>query len=118
MSWDYVKLEELYDVHNGLSKGRKFFGSGYPFLTFSTVFNNYFIPEELTDLVQSTDKEQENYSILRGDVFVTRTSETSNELGMSCVALKDYPTATYNGFTKRMRQLRMVEYYQNTLATI
>lgn len=105
MSWEYVKLEELYDVHNGLSKGGKFFGSGYPFLTFSTVFNNYFLPEELTDLVQSTDKEQENYSILRGDVFVTRTSETSDELGMSCVALKDYPTATYNGFTKRMRPI-------------
>lgn len=103
MSWEYVKLEELYNVHNGLSKGGKFFGSGYPFLTFSTVFNNFFIPDELTDLVQSTEKEQKNYSVLRGDVFVTRTSETSDELGMSCVALKDYPRATFNGFTKRMR---------------
>lgn len=103
MKWEMVKLEELYDVHNGLSKGGKFFGSGYPFLTFSTVFNNYFIPENITDYVQSTPKEQENYSIRRGDVFVTRTSETSDELGMSCVALKDYPNATYNGFAKRMR---------------
>lgn len=105
MSWKMVKLEELYTVHNGLSKGSKFFGSGYPFLSFSTVFNNFFIPDELKDLVQSDDKEQLNYSILRGDVFVTRTSETSNELGMSCVALKDYPRATYNGFTKRMRPI-------------
>ena len=72
-------------------------------MSFSTVFNNYFIPPELYDLVESTEKEQKDYSILRGDVFVTRTSETSNELGMSCVALKDYPNATYNGFTKRMR---------------
>ena len=103
MSWEVVKLEELYDVHNGLSKGGKFFGTGYPFLTFSTVFNNYFIPENIADYVQSTPKEQENYSIHRGDIFVTRTSETSDELGMSCVALKDYPKATYNGFTKRMR---------------
>ncbi len=103
MSWENVKLEELYTVHNGLSKGKEYFGTGFPFLTFSTVFNNYFIPDTLESLVQSTKKEQEDYSILRGDVFVTRTSETSNELGMSCVALKDYPTATYNGFTKRMR---------------
>lgn len=106
MSWEYVKLGDLYSVHNGLSKGGKFFGSGYPFLTFSTVFNNYFIPDELTDFVQSTEKEQNNYSIKRGDIFVTRTSETSDELGMSCVALKDYPHATYNGFTKRMRPLQ------------
>ena len=103
--WRSVKLGDLYEVHNGLSKGGKFFGSGYPFLTFSTVFNNYFIPDEMTDLVQSTEAERKNYSVLRGDVFVTRTSETSDELGMSCVALKDYPNATYNGFTKRMRPI-------------
>ena len=105
MKWEKVKLGELYEVHNGLSKAGKFFGEGYPFLTFSTVFNNYFIPKQITDLVQSTEKEQESYSIQRGDVFVTRTSETSDELGMSCVALKDYPMATYNGFTKRMRPI-------------
>lgn len=105
MKWEKVKLGELYEVHNGLSKTGKFFGEGYPFLTFSTVFNNYFIPKQITDLVQSTEKEQESYSIRRGDVFVTRTSETSDELGMSCVALKDYPMATYNGFTKRMRPI-------------
>ena len=56
-NWESVKLGDLYEVHNGLSKGGKFFGSGYPFLTFSTVFNNYFLPEELTDFVQSTEKE-------------------------------------------------------------
>lgn len=103
MNWAKVKLESLYEVHNGLAKGRKYFGEGYPFLSFSTVFNNFFLPDELVDLVQSTEKERTSYSIKRGDVFVTRTSETSHELGMSCVALKDYPDATYNGFTKRMR---------------
>lgn len=102
--WKEYKLGKIYEVHNGLSKGRQFFGSGYPFLSFSVIFNNWFIPSELTSLVQSTETEQENYSIKQGDIFITRTSETADELGMSCVALKDYPTATYNGFTKRMRQ--------------
>ena len=102
--WKEYKLGDIYEVHNGLSKGGKFFGSGYQFLSFSTIFNNWFIPNELSNLVQSTDKEQESYSIKEGDVFITRTSETADELGMSCVALKDYPKATYNGFCKRMRQ--------------
>lgn len=101
--WKEYKLGNLYAVHNGLSKGGKFFGSGYPFLSFKTVFNNYFLPPILPDLVQSNEKEQNGYSIKRGDVFVTRTSETPEELGMSSVALKDYPFATYNGFTKRLR---------------
>ena len=101
--WKKVKLGELYEVHNGLSKGRQFFGSGYPFLTFSTVFNNWFFFFFLDSLVQSYNKEREACSIKRGDVFITRTSETMDELGMSSVALKDYPNATYNGFTKRLR---------------
>lgn len=103
--WKKVKLGELYSVHNGLSKGRQFFGSGYPFLTFSNVFNNWFLPESLESLVQSTDKERDACSIKRGDVFITRTSETMDELGMSSVALRDYPNATYNGFTKRLRPI-------------
>ena len=103
--WKRVKLGELYEVHNGLSKGRQFFGSGYPFLSFSTVFNNWFLPEELDSLVQSSEKEREACSIKKGDVFITRTSETMDELGMSSVALRDYPNATYNGFTKRLRPI-------------
>jgi len=101
--WKEYKIGDLYEVHNGLSKGAKFFGSGYPFVSFKTVFNNYFLPALLPDLVQSNEKEQINYDVKRGDVFVTRTSETPRELGMSAVALKDYPYATYNGFTKRLR---------------
>ena len=48
-------------------------------------------------------KEQETYSIKKGDILITRTSETIDELAMSCVAVKDYPRATYSGFTKRLR---------------
>ena len=118
--WKKVKLGELYEVHNGLSKGRQFFGTGFPFLTFSDVFNNWFLPEQLESLVQTTDKEREACSIKAGDVFITRTSETMDELGMSSVALKDYLNATYNGFTKRLRPItdrvtpRYIGYYLRT----
>ena len=103
MQWPKTRLGDLYEVHNGLSKPREAFGSGWPFLSYSVVFNNFFLPKTLDSLVQSTDKEQTSYSIKAGDIFVTRTSETPDELGMSCVALKDYPHATYNGFCKRLR---------------
>lgn len=103
--WEQVKLGDLYSVHNGISKGKQFFGKGFPFLSFSTVFNNWFLPLKLDSLVESTEQEQSSYSIKRGDVFVTRTSETMDELGMSSVALNDFPNATYNGFTKRLRPI-------------
>ncbi|MDT1350104.1 restriction endonuclease subunit S [Escherichia coli] len=102
-NWKTTKLLDHYDIRSGLSKPAKDFGSGHPFLTFKDVFYNYFTPDELGDLVQSNDKERENCSVKRGDVFLTRTSETMHELGMSCVALQDYENATFNGFCKRLR---------------
>ena len=101
--WPAVPLSELYDFGSGLSKPRSEFGFGYGFLSFKDVFENYFVPEQLTQLVNSTEEERGACSIRRGDVFLTRTSETMDELGMSSVALKDYEGATFNGFTKRLR---------------
>ena len=97
------KIEELYDSSSGLSKSRSEFGFGHPFLTFKDVFDNYFVPDKLVSLANTTDKERVSCSIKIGDIFITRTSETQDELGMSAVALKDYPEATFNGFTKRLR---------------
>jgi len=102
-NWKKESLTEHYEIRSGLSKPAKDFGSGFPFLTFKNVFYNYFVPSELTELVQSSEKDRLGCSVKRGDVFLTRTSETMNELGMSCVALKDYEHATFNGFCKRLR---------------
>lgn len=101
--WKEYKIGDLYDVFSGLSKPREQFGFGHPFLTFKDVFNNYFLPERLESLANTNEKEIRSCSIKKGDVFLTRTSETQNELGMSSVALKDYENATFNGFTKRLR---------------
>lgn len=90
-------------MSSGISSKPEQAGHGSPFLSFSTVFNNYFIPEQLNDLMDTSETEQDIYSILKGDIFLTRTSEVIDELGMSSVALKDYPKSTYSGFVKRLR---------------
>ncbi|MBK8503800.1 MAG: restriction endonuclease subunit S [Saprospiraceae bacterium] len=96
-------MNEVYNFSSGLSKGAKEFGFGHDFLTFKDIFQNYFVPKNLSSLVNSTEKERKSCSIRRGDVFLTRTSETDQDLGMSSVALKNYSNATFNGFTKRLR---------------
>jgi len=101
--WQTLSLAEVYDFSSGLSKPQSEFGSGHPFLSFKDVFYNSAVPKQLTELVQSTEQEQARCSVMRGDVFLTRTSETMDELGMSSVALADFPGATFNGFTKRLR---------------
>lgn len=106
-------LSSLYDMASGISSTKEQAGHGSPFVSFSTVFNNYFLPDELPDLMETSKKEQEVYSIKKGDILITRTSETIDELAMSCVATKDYPCATYSGFTKRLRpKTEGIAYYK------
>jgi len=96
-------LSDLYDISSGISTTKDQAGHGSPFVSFSTVFNNYFLPAELPDLMDASNSDQVTYSVKEGDIFLTRTSETIDELAMSCVALRDYPQATFSGFTKRLR---------------
>lgn len=97
------RFADLYKISSGISSTPEQAGHGFPFASFSTVFNNYFLPENLPDLMDTSEQERITYSIKKGDVLLTRTSETFDELAMSCVALKDYPNATFSGFVKRLR---------------
>lgn len=102
-SWKLYQLGELYDVSSGLSISKDSFGYGEIFISFKDVFYNWFLPSEPAERVNSSEKDQLTCSILKGDVLITRTSETSEEIGMTSVALKDYPKSTFNGFCKRLR---------------
>ena len=97
------KFSDLYEMSSGISSTKEQAGHGSPFVSFSTVFNNYFLPDELPELMNTTEKEQDIFSVQKDDIFITRTSETVDALAMSCVATKDYPKATFSGFVKRLR---------------
>ncbi|HFU3946841.1 TPA: restriction endonuclease subunit S [Streptococcus suis] len=114
--WKKYKLSEIYTMSSGISSSKSQAGQGSPFLSFSTVFNNYFIPENLKDLMLTTKEEQERFSIIEGDVFLTRTSETLDELALSSVALNNYPFATFSGFLKRLRPKNKIKVYPKFIA--
>jgi type I restriction enzyme S subunit len=97
------KFSDLYNIGSGISSKPEQAGHGFPFLSFSSVFNNHFLPSSLPDLMDTSEKERKTYSIKEGDIFLTRTSETLDELAMSSVAICDAPNATYSGFLKRLR---------------
>ena len=101
--WKRYKLSDLYEMSSGISSTKEQAGHGSPFLSFSVVFNNYFLPDSLIDLMDTTEGDKQKYSINEGDIFLTRTSEIVNELAMSSVALKDYPESSFSGFLKRLR---------------
>ena len=110
------KLNELYIMSSGISSSKDQAGVGYPFVSFRDIFNNTILPENLTELMNTSDKERIKYSVKKGDVFITRTSETPDELAMSSVALKDYPNATFSGFAKRLRPIDNKKVYDKYMA--
>ena len=103
VEWVLCKLRNIGDAQNGISKSSEFFGKGFPFVSYGDVYRNYSLPSTVSGLVDSTPEEQERYSVRKGDIFFTRTSETIEEVGFSCVCEKDIPKATFAGFLIRVR---------------
>lgn len=110
------KFSELYGMSSGISTSKDQAGHGSPFVSFSSVFNNYFLPCSLPDRMFTSEKEQKTYSVKEGDIFLTRTSETLDELGMSCVVTSDHPETTYSGFLKRLRPVQQKKAYHKYMA--
>ncbi|MEG1010027.1 MAG: restriction endonuclease subunit S [Clostridia bacterium] len=99
-----IKLKFLGNLQNGISAGAEKFGTGNEtFINYGDVYNNFEIPENPVGKIYLTDREKETYSLEKGDVLFTRTSETIEEVGMTSVCMKDYPNSAYSGFVIRFR---------------
>jgi len=101
--WLVKPLRHLGRCQNGLNIGGEAFGSGFPFVSYGDVYKNSVLPTSVQGLVQSSEMDWESYSVQRGDVFFTRTSETIDEIGMSSTCLETIPKATFAGFLIRFR---------------
>lgn len=98
-----VRLKDLGALQNGISKGKDYFGKGFPFISYGNVYNDSIQLEQIKTLANSTVEDQKQYSVKEGDVFFTRTSETVEEIGISATAEKTIINATFSGFVIRLR---------------
>lgn len=101
--WELKKLRHIGNCQNGISKGGEYFGTGYPFVSYSDVYKNMALPELVGGLIQSTEEERIRYSVEYKDIFFTRTSETIEEVGFTSVCLKTIENAVFAGFVIRVR---------------
>lgn len=106
--WKISPLRHLGQLQNGVSKGSDYFGSGYPFINYGDIYNNDIIPSQINGLAQSSLEDRITYSVKKGDIFFTRTSETIDDIGMASTCLQTIPNATFSGFTIRFRQFKEV----------
>lgn len=101
--WEMCKVRHLGTTQNGISIDGDAFGSGYPFVSYGDVYKNYSLPKTVDKLVQSSKEDRKRYSVEKGDWFFTRTSETIEEVGFSCVCEETIPDAVFAGFLIRVR---------------
>ena len=102
-SWEVSSVRYIGQLQNGISKGGEFFGKGFPFVSYGDVYKNYELPYSVSGLIDTTEDERATYSVEYGDIFFTRTSETIEEVGFSCVCKRSIPNATFAGFIIRLR---------------
>jgi len=104
--WDVVPLGRLFSFKNGLNKAREYFGHGTPIVNYMDVFQHHCLRlDDIRGRVDVDQSERRAYEVRQGDVFFTRTSETTDEIGIAAVMLEAVEDTVYSGFVLRARPL-------------
>lgn len=101
--WEVCRVKNIGFTQNGISKSGELFGNGYPFISYGDVYKHWVLPQTGSGLIESTEKDRKIFSVNKGDIFFTRTSETIEEVGFSSVCFETITNATFAGFLIRLR---------------
>ena len=96
-AWEQRELGKIGSTYTGLSgKSKADFGHGKgKFITYMNVFTNPIANLGTVEPIEIDDKQN---TVLVGDVFFTTSSETPEEVGMSCVLTENSPNTYLNSF--------------------
>lgn len=107
--WEVDTFDNVFTLKNGVNKGKEFFGQGVPIISYRNVYDgNGIYDYMLTNRVEMTESELSRFKVEIGDIFITRTSETLDEIGFANVYLGNLGDVVYNGFVIRARQKRKI----------
>ncbi|MGB2534051.1 MAG: restriction endonuclease subunit S [Candidatus Puniceispirillum sp.] len=102
--WSWVSIGECLDFKNGLNKAKRFFGYGKPIINYMDVFKfSGLYASQIKGKVDVDANELRSFEVKRGDVLFTRTSETVDEVGISCAVLDQVSDTVFSGFVLRGR---------------
>lgn len=102
-NWKIIKLGKFCSFQNGISESGNFFTSGTPFVGYSDVYRHLELPKYVKGVAKANEQQQEIFSVRKGDIFFTRTSESIEEIGMAAVCKHTIKDAVFSGFLIRCR---------------
>ena len=97
-SYQELSFNDVGVSYSGLSgKSSNDFGSGYPFIPYTNIFTNNIIDEGQLEYVQVREDESQN-TVCFGDLLMTLSSETPEEVGIGAVYLGHESPLYLNSF--------------------
>ena len=97
-SFQEMSFNDVGECYSGLSgKSSEYFGSGYPFVPYTNIFANDVIDENQFEYVQIRENEAQN-TVHYGDLLMTLSSETPEEVGIGSVYLGSESHLYLNSF--------------------
>ena len=97
-SFQELSFNEVGECYSGLSgKSGEDFGSGYPYIPYTNIFANDVIDENQFEYVQVREDESQN-TVHYGDLLMTLSSETPEEVGIGSVYLGSESHLYLNSF--------------------
>jgi len=97
-SYQELSFNDVGVCYSGLTgKSGNDFGSGYPFIPYTNIFANNIIDEGQFEYVQVREDESQN-SVCFGDLLMTLSSETPEEVGIGAVYLGHESPLYLNSF--------------------
>ena len=101
--WVVKRLGEMLSFKNGFNANAKCYGTGTPVASVLDALSNEPITTEtIATKVTADDKDRESFSLTKGDLIFTRSSETLEDVGRANVYFDDAP-AMFGGFVIRGR---------------
>lgn len=103
--WDVFELGELFYFKNGINAGKESYGKGVKFINvMEVIYHDFITTDMIPGTVQISDEQKELYLVKDGDVLFNRTSETTEEIGLSAV-YNGNEDVVFGGFVIRGRPI-------------
>ena len=101
--WEQRRLGDLGSFKNGMNFGKSAMGHGHPFINLQNIFGKTVVDDKDLGLAVSSEKQRNEYNLLKGDILFIRSSVKPEGVGEAALVPKNFENTTFSGFIIRFR---------------
>ena len=101
--WEQRKLGDFGSFKNGMNFDKSAMGHGHPFVNLQNIFGKTVVDDADLGLAVSSEKQRNEYNLLKGDVLFIRSSVKPEGVGEAALVPTNFYNTTFSGFIIRFR---------------